>query len=245
MSREKAIAYLEDGYVVMISGGTGNPYFTTDTASALRAVEIKADAILKGTRVDGVYTADPEKDKKAKKYETLSFDEAYKKNLEKEIQKLRAGKANPQMLEGVKIDYYGVMTPIDQTANISSPDARQIIVQPWDKSVLGLIEKAILAANLGFNPKNEGEILRIQVPPLTEERRRDLVKKAKAEAENAKISIRNIRRNANETAKKLKKDGVPEDEVDKAETDIQKVTDEYIEKVDKIFEIKEKDIMTV
>ncbi|MEI7490515.1 MAG: ribosome recycling factor [Bacteroidota bacterium] len=166
-------------------------------------------------------------------------------HLEKEIQKLRAGKASPQMLEGVKIDYYGVMTSIDQTANISSPDARQIIVQPWDKSVLGLIEKAIQAANLGFNPKNEGEILRIVVPPLTEERRRDLVKKAKAEAENAKISIRSIRRSANETAKQLKKDGVPEDEVDKLEADIQKVTDEFITKVDKILEIKEKDIMTV
>ncbi|MEI6883082.1 MAG: ribosome recycling factor [Bacteroidota bacterium] len=166
-------------------------------------------------------------------------------HLEKEIQKLRAGKANPQMLEGVRIDYYGTMTPIDQTANVSSPDARQIIVQPWDKSVLSLIEKAIQAANLGFNPKNEGEILRIVVPPLTEERRRDLVKKAKAEAENAKISIRNIRRNANETAKKLKKDGVPEDEVERLEADIQKLTDEFISKVDKILEIKEKDIMTV
>jgi len=166
-------------------------------------------------------------------------------HLEKEIQKLRAGKASPQMLEGVKIDYYGVMTPIDQAANVSSPDARQIIVQPWDKSVLGIIEKAIQAANLGFNPKNEGEILRIVVPPLTEERRRDLVKKAKAEAENAKISIRNIRRNANETAKKLKKDGIPEDEVEKLEADIQKATDEFITKVDKILEIKEKDIMTV
>jgi len=166
-------------------------------------------------------------------------------HLEKEIQKLRAGKASPQMLEGVKIDYYGVMTQIDQAANVSSPDARQIIVQPWDKSVLSLIEKAIQAANLGFNPKNEGEILRIVVPPLTEERRRDLVKKAKAEAENAKISIRNIRRNANETAKKLKKDGIPEDEVEKLETDIQKATDEFITKVDKILEIKEKDIMTV
>lgn len=166
-------------------------------------------------------------------------------HLEKEIQKLRAGKASPQMLDGVRIDYYGVMTQIDQTANISSPDARQIIVQPWDKSVLGLIEKAIQAANLGFNPKNEGEILRIVVPPLTEERRRDLVKKAKAEAENAKISIRNIRRNANETAKQLKKDGVPEDEVEKLETDIQKLTDDFISKVDKILEIKEKDIMTV
>jgi ribosome recycling factor len=137
------------------------------------------------------------------------------------------------------------MTPIDQTANISTPDARQIIVQPWDKSVLGLIEKAILAANLGFNPKHEGDILRIVVPALTEERRRDLVRKAKAEAENAKISIRNIRRIANETAKKLKKDGVPEDEVDKMEESIQKLTDEHIVKIDKILEGKERDILTV
>ena len=166
-------------------------------------------------------------------------------HLEKELQKVRAGKANPMMLEGVKIDYYGSMTPIDQTANISSPDARQIIVQPWDKSVLGLIEKAILAANLGFNPKNGGEILRIIVPSLTEERRKDLVKRARAEAENAKISIRNFRRIANETAKQLKKDGIPEDEIEKLELDIQKTTDEYSSKVDKIIEIKEKDILTV
>jgi ribosome recycling factor len=166
-------------------------------------------------------------------------------HLEKEFQRLRAGKASPQMLDGVRIDYYGVMTPIDQTANISTPDARQIIVQPWDKSVISVIEKAIQAANLGFNPKNEGEILRIMVPPLTEERRRDLVKRAKAEAENARISVRNLRRAANETARQLKKDGTPEDEVDKLELDIQKLTDEYIAKIDKILETKEKDVMTV
>jgi len=177
--------------------------------------------------------------------ETQEGMELAVQHLEKEFQKLRAGKASAQMLDGVKIDYYGVMTPIDQTANVSTPDARQIIVQPWDKSVLSLIDKAIQAANLGFNPKNEGEILRIQVPPLTEERRRDLVKKAKVEAENARITIRNIRRNANETAKKLKKDGVPEDEVEKLEADIQKLTDDYVSKVDKVLEIKEKDIMTV
>lgn len=166
-------------------------------------------------------------------------------HLEKELQKVRAGKASPQMLEGVRIDYYGSMTPIEQTANISTPDAKQIIVQPWDKSVLGLIEKAILSANLGFNPKNEGEILRIIVPALTEERRRDLVKKAKTESENAKISIRNIRRIANDTAKQLKKDGIPEDEITKLEDDIQKLTDEAISRIDKILEVKEKDIMTV
>jgi ribosome recycling factor len=166
-------------------------------------------------------------------------------HLEKEFQKIRAGKASPQMLEGVKIDYYGVITPIEQTANISTPDARQIIVQPWDKSVIGLIEKAIQAANLGFNPKNEGEILRISVPPLTEERRKEMVKRARSETENAKISIRNIRRNANETAKSLKKEGIPEDEVEKLEHDIQKLTDDFISKVEQILEAKEKDILTI
>lgn len=166
-------------------------------------------------------------------------------HLEKEFQKIRAGKASAQMLDGVKIDYYGAITPIEQTANISTPDGRQIIIQPWDRSVLGLIDKAIQAANLGFNPRNEGEILRIQVPPLTEERRRDLVKKAKNESENAKIAIRNIRRNANETVRKLEKAGVPEDEVDKLEAIIQKMTDEFIARVDKLFDSKEKDIMTV
>lgn len=166
-------------------------------------------------------------------------------HLEKEFNKLRAGKANPQMLEGIKIEYYGATTPIEQAANITTPDPRQIIVQPWDKSILPEIDKAIRAANLGFNPKNEGEILRIVVPPLTEERRRDLVKKAKTEAENAKVSIRNLRRTANEMAKDLEKEGLPEDESKKLQDEIQKLTDSYIEKVDKHLALKEKDIMTV
>jgi ribosome recycling factor len=165
--------------------------------------------------------------------------------LEKELHKLRTGKASPQMLEGIRINYYGVLTPIEQTANINTPDPRQIIVQPWDKSILGDIDKAIQAANLGFNPKNEGEVLRIIVPPLTEERRRELVKKAKTEAENAKVSIRNVRRTSNDMAKGLEKDGIPEDEVKKLQDDIQKMTDRYIEIVDKIVAQKEKDIMTV
>lgn len=166
-------------------------------------------------------------------------------HLEKELHKLRTGKATPQMLEGIKINYYGAMTPIEQTANITTPDARQIIVQPWDKSILSDIDKAIMAANLGLNPKNEGEVLRIIVPPLTEERRRDLVKKAKAEAENAKVSIRNIRRSSNDMAKDLEEEGIPEDEVKKLQEDIQKLTDRYSEMVDKIVNQKEKDIMTV
>jgi ribosome recycling factor len=166
-------------------------------------------------------------------------------HLDKELHKLRTGKASPQMLEGIRINYYGVMTPIEQTANINTPDARQIIIQPWDKSVLSDIDKAIQAANIGLNPKNEGEVLRINVPPLTEERRRDLVKRAKAEAENAKVAIRNIRRTSNEMAKDLEKEGISEDEVKGLQEDIQKLTDKFIMDIDKIVVQKEKDIMTV
>lgn len=164
---------------------------------------------------------------------------------EKELNKLRTGKATPQMLEGIRINYYGVMTPLEQAANITTPDARQIIIQPWDKSIIQDIDKAIMAANLGLNPKNEGEILRIMVPPLTEERRRDLVKKAKVEAENTRIAIRNIRRSSNDMAKDLEKEGIAEDEVKKLQEDIQKLTGKYIETVEKIVVQKEKDIMTV
>ncbi len=167
------------------------------------------------------------------------------KHFERELHKIRAGKASPQMLESVKIDYYGTITPIDQVSNINTPDPRQIIVQPWDKNMLPVIEKAIMAANLGFNPQNNGEILRILVPQLTEERRRDMVKIARNETENAKVAIRNIRRSANETAKKLEKIGVPEDEVKLLEKEIQLLTDRHIARIDQITEAKEKEIMTV
>ncbi len=166
-------------------------------------------------------------------------------HLEKEFQSIRAGKASPSMLDGVMVDFYGAMTPINQTSNVTSPDARQIIVQPWDKSQIMNIEKAILAANLGFNPKNEGEVLRIIVPTVTEERRKELVKQAKAESENTKVGIRNSRRSGNDEAKQLEKEGVPEDDVKKLQDDIQKLTDDFISKVDKLFEAKEKDIMTI
>jgi ribosome recycling factor len=166
-------------------------------------------------------------------------------HLEKEFHKFRTGKASPQMLEGVKVDYYGNPTAIDKVANINTPDPRQIVVQPWEKNMLAPISKAIMDANLGFNPQNNGEILRIQVPPLTEERRKDMVKKARAEAELAKVAIRNIRRNAVDDAKKLEKSGLPEDEVKVLEKDIQHLTDSFITQVDKVLEHKEKDIMTV
>lgn len=165
--------------------------------------------------------------------------------LVKELEKIRAGKANVKMLEGIKIDYYGTMTPIEQVASLTTPDPKQIAVQPWEKNLIPLIEKAVMSANLGFNPQNNGETIRIMVPALTEERRKDLVKKVKQEIEQAKINIRNIRRNVNAKAKELKDSGVSEDEIKKMETEVQKVTDEFIAKADKYSEIKEKEIMTI
>ena len=164
---------------------------------------------------------------------------------ERELHKIRAGKASPDMLEDVRFDYYGVLTPLNQASNINTPDVRLIVVQPFDKNMLPVMEKAIMAANLGFNPQNNGEVLRIQVPPLTEQRRRELVKQAKNEAENAKISIRNIRRSSNEDVKQLKKDGLPEDEAKKLEDEIQKLTDKFVKKVDELLEVKENELMSV
>lgn len=166
-------------------------------------------------------------------------------HLETDLQKIRAGKANTQMLEGVMVEYYGAMTPITNVASLSTPDARTIVVQPWEKSTLTPIEKAIQAANLGFNPQNDGVIIRIIVPPLTEERRKDLVKKAKSEAENCKVSLRTIRKTAMESVKKMQKDGLPEDTAKSVEQKIQTITDNYSAKADKHIEAKEKEILTV
>ncbi|QQL49139.1 ribosome recycling factor [Mucilaginibacter ginkgonis] len=162
-----------------------------------------------------------------------------------ELSKIRAGKASPAMLDGILVDYYGSPTPLAQVGSVNTPDARTIVVQPWEKSLLGAIEKAIMEADLGVNPQNDGVIIRINVPPLTEERRRDLVKKVKAEAENGKVSVRNIRKDINDKIRKLKSEGVSEDEMKTGEGEVQKLTDTYIVKVDKLSEVKEKDIMTV
>lgn len=167
------------------------------------------------------------------------------KFLESELMKVRAGKASPVMLEQVYVDYYGVKSALSQIANVNTPDAKTIVVQPWDKQMLGPIEKAIQQANLGFNPLNNGDILRIVVPPLTEERRRQLAKQVRNEGEGTKVGIRNIRRDVNEALKKLKKEGIPEDEVKDAEEKIQKLTDQYIKKTDEVLDKKEKDIMSI
>jgi len=165
-------------------------------------------------------------------------------HLEAEMTKIRAGRANPSMVESVHVDYYGSMVPVSQVSNVSIQDSRTIMIQPWEKSMLTPIEKAIQAANLGFNPQNDGLVIRISVPQLTEERRKDLVKKAKAEAEHAKVGIRNHRRESNEHIKRDSK-GVPEDQVKSLEANIQKMTDQFIAAVDKHLETKEKEIMTV
>src|ERR1700733_10673385 len=149
-----------------------------------------------------------------------------------ELEKIRAGKASPSMLDDIVVDYYGSPTPLNQVGNVNTPDARTIVVQPWEKSLLSAIEKAIMEANLGVNPQNDGVIIRINVPPLTEERRRDLVKKAKNEAETGKVAIRNIRKDTNEKIRKLKADGVSEDEMKTGEAEVQKLTDAYIVKIE-------------
>lgn len=181
----------------------------------------------------------------------LIFDEFKSSNsktlthLENELSRIRAGKATPAMLNGVMVEYYGSPTPLQQVANVSTIDARTITVQPWEKNMLNEIAKGIMNANLGLNPQNNGEVLLIAVPPLTEERRRDLVKKAKGEGEHAKVGIRNHRKDAMDMIKDLKNEGLSEDMVKDAEEEIQQITNSFIRKIDDLLEVKEKDIMTV
>ncbi|MDF1559767.1 MAG: ribosome recycling factor [Bacteroidales bacterium] len=167
------------------------------------------------------------------------------RHLEYELSHLRAGRANPLLLDGINIDYYGTSTPLTQVSNINTPDAKSIIIQPWEKSMLGVIEKAILAANIGMTPMNNGEIIRINVPPLTEERRHQLVKQVRQEGETARISIRSSRKWFLNELKNLEKDGLPEDEEKNGQKIIQEITDNHIARVDKIIEVKEKEILTV
>jgi ribosome recycling factor len=166
-------------------------------------------------------------------------------HLEMELTKIRAGKANPTMLDGIVVDYYGNPTPIEQVGNISIMDARTLGIQPWEKNMLQPIERAIIAANIGINPQNDGNTIRLSIPPLTEERRKELVKKCNAEGEQGKIAIRNIRRDAIEHIKKLQKDGLSEDAAKDAEADIQEATNRFIALVEKHLAAKDKEIMSV
>jgi len=163
-------------------------------------------------------------------------------HLEKELRSIRAGKATPSMLSNVQVDYYGAQTPLSQIANVSTPDARTITIQPWEKNMLQEIEKAIMIANLGFNPMNNGDVIIISVPALTEERRRELAKQAKAEAEHAKVGIRNARKEANNDIKKV---DTSDDMKKVSEADIQTLTDNFVKDIDAKFSVKEKEIMTI
>lgn len=166
-------------------------------------------------------------------------------HLEKALLKIRAGKASPNMIEGILVEYYGTKTPLNQVASVNNSDARTLVIQPFEKGMITEIEKGIMNANLGLNPQNDGTIIRILVPALTEDRRRDLVKTAKAETEHGKVSLRTIRKDSNEAIKKLQKAGLPEDEAKDAEAKIQELTNTHVTKCDNHLEVKEKEIMTV
>ena len=167
-------------------------------------------------------------------------------SLNTRLSEVRAGRANPAILNKVKVDYYGTPTPISQMAGISVPEARMIVIQPWDMSVLKEIEKAILASDIGINPNNDGKVIRLVFPELTEERRKDIVKEIKKYAEEAKVAVRNARRDGMDKAKAMQKDGeITEDEFKAAENDIQKLTDKNVEEIDKILESKETEIMSI
>ena len=167
------------------------------------------------------------------------------KHLNIELAKIRAGKATPNMLEGVQVEYYGMMSPLQSVSSITTPDARTLAVKPFEKRLIGEIEKAIRNANLGFNPSNDGDVVRINIPPLTEDRRRDLMKRVKNEIETAKINVRNVRQDANNSIKKLKNDGVSEDDIKRGEERVQKITDSYVAKIEQVLTAKETDIMSV
>jgi len=165
--------------------------------------------------------------------------------LEETFSRIRAGRSNPHILDGIRVDYYGSHVPLSNVATVTTPDAKSIVVQPWEKSMLKVVEKAIMDSDVGITPENNGEVIRLGIPPLTEERRRQLVKQTKQEAEDAKISIRNSRREGIDDIKKAVKNGLPEDSGKNGENDLQKLHDKYIKKVDELFSDKEKEVLTV
>ena len=177
--------------------------------------------------------------------ETRSLMQKALEHFEFELSKIRAGRASAGMLDGIEVEAYGARTPLFQVGNVTTPDARTLSIQPWDATLVPAIEKAIMQANIGITPQNDGKVIRLNIPALTEERRKDLVKQAKHQAEACRISIRTVRKDANEKAKKLQKDGLPEDAYKKCETDIQNITNENTGKIEKHLEVKEKEIMTV
>ena len=289
-SKDRANKYFEKGMVVFFAGGTGHPYFSTDTGIVLRAIELDADAILLAKAIDGIYDSDPKLNPEAKKYDTISINEVVEKklgvidmtasvmcmenkmplmvfgleeensivnalsgkfngsvdNLKEKYVTIRAGRANPHILDRLRVDYYGTPTPIQQVANVSVPEARMIQIQPWEASLIKDIEKAILVSDLGLTPNNDGKTIRLVFPELTEDRRKELAKDIKKKGDNAKVAIRNIRRDANDAIKKENKAGdISDDEAKNSEDEIQKITDKYIAMIDSAIDDKTKEILTV
>ena len=308
--RRRAMRHLEKGRVIICAAGTGNPYFTTDTAAALRGMELKCDAIIKATKVDGVYDKDPMKHDDAVMFKHLSYEETLRRHLkvmdstaitlaqenqvpiivqrqhqkgghgreprhhrrrrlsvmdkesvlldsedrmdkalgalDRDFSRLRTGRASTGLVDNIKVDYYGTPTPISQLASVAIPDSRTITIQPWDRGAFASVEKAILKSDLGLTPVNDGRIIRINIPPLTEERRKELVKVARKYTEDAKVAVRNVRRDANDSLKKLEKEKtITEDEQKKAEAEVQKLTDKFVADADKRSQAKEKEIMDI
>ena len=315
--RRRAVRHLEKGRVTIFVAGTGNPYFTTDTAAALRAVEIGAEVLLKATKVDGVYDADPMKDPNATRYsrlglpgpaarpaqgprrggrvavprerpadhrvrsqrprqhlegcprraggypdlraawrchrmtsETLAGAERKMlravEAMERDFQGLRTGRASTSLVERLSVDYYGTQTPLNQLASISVPESHQIVIQPWDRGVIGAIEKAIQKSDIGLTPNVDGTLVRLNIPPLTEERRKDIVKSVHKRMEEARVEIRNLRREAADALKKEERDGeVGTDEARRQLDQLQKITDRVIGDVDRLGDVKEQEVLEV
>ena len=268
-SKDAAVADLNAGKVVFFAGGTGHPYFSTDTGTTLRAIEIEADAILLAKAVDGVYDSDPKTNPNAKKYDSVSIQQVVDERLqvvdltatimcmenkmpksldalEREYTTIRAGRANPHILDKLKVDYYGTPTPLQQVGNVTVPEARVLMIQPWESKLIKDIEKAILASDIGITPTNDGKSIRLVFPELTEERRKELAKDVKKKGDAAKTAVRNIRRDGNDAFKKSNKaKEISEDEYAELQEKLQKITDKYVAMVDKAVEAKTKEIMTV
>ena len=320
-TRKDALHAMEEGKIAIFGGGTGNPFFSTDTTTALRAVEVSADIMFKATMVDGVYDKDPHKYPDAKKYETLTFTKVLEdrlavmdgtaatlcrdnklpilvfdladpdniaravqgenvpdafsrlvridnkqetrtmssntkafedkmksavEHLERELKTVRAGRANPGVLDKVTVDYYGSPTPIQQVASVAVSEARTLTITPWDRTLLRAISKAILASDVGINPIDDGQTIRLNFPAPTEERRKQLAKEVSKMGEEAKVAVRNVRRDAMDKAKAMKKAGeLTEDTQKTMEEDVQKLTDKYVKNIDAAVEEKQKEIMSV
>ena len=304
--RRRAMRHLEKGRVVIFAGGTGNPYFTTDTTAALRAAEIEAQAILKGTHsgVDGVYTDDPLKNPEAEKLSEVAYIDVLNRGLkimdatahrglqpdaarqhpagprgrgdryacpmtqasdpdevlleftekmekavghvQADFASVRTGRASPALVERIKVDYYGAEVPLQQIAGINVPEARLLVIQPYDKNAMKEIEKAIQSSDLGINPSNDGQVIRLVFPQLTEERRRELVKLVKHMAEEGRIAVRNLRRAARHELEAMEKDGdISADELERSEKELEKITHDHVAEIDRMVEHKEQELLEV